>query len=326
MQKLKTGIILLLGLGLAACAPKSQEFTSTEGWFSILAPVALTAAAQKADEPPLHYYSGTYQDHLFSITYRENPANLEKISAQATLDTGRNEELGANGSLRTEKEIQIEGHPGRELMIDSKINNDRLEKKAEVFIIGHRLYKLQVTGPAGRFNAALADGFLKSLKLHVPPQPDPSRTVEYKSEEAHFSVMTWVPFKETKIPQNPPLYKHDTYEFMGDEDGQAYAVICAQVDLPPQTTPEAALNLMSSKMTARDQVQVLSVEKITLKDVPGLAMSISQKNAEGMIFTRVRIYLSGGWIYTVEATVEKGREFNQDTNQFLESFKILPGS
>ena len=99
--------------------PKAwQEFTSAEGRFAVLLPGRPTEAVRSADSPigKLDIHMCTLRTFAqYGVTYIEYPKSVE--------DGGRVDDFlagvrdggvkGVNGTLAEEKEVSLDGHPGR---------------------------------------------------------------------------------------------------------------------------------------------------------------------------------------------------------------------
>ncbi len=156
--------------------PKAwKEFSSQEGFFSVLLPGTPAQQSQKINTTagPLDYFTYALQTGLASyfIAYVDFPEVPDDASGvKKILDGGRDGALAiANGKLIAEAEISLKGIPGRALTIEGA--NALI--KARVYLAGLRLYilmmvtnKEQAASPESvKLYEATVSRFLDSFKL-----------------------------------------------------------------------------------------------------------------------------------------------------------------
>ncbi len=109
--------------------------------------------------------------YLFSFT--DYPPGFGKLATpEKALDGAREGMLKAvSGKLVREEKIKIDGFPGRYLVYSGQQDNQTYTGNAKVYLVGDRLYQLQVLGFPGAFNQANADKFFKSFKRVKPAGP-----------------------------------------------------------------------------------------------------------------------------------------------------------
>lgn len=154
-----------------------KEFSSAEGRFSILFPGAPTEKAVTVNSE-----FGQRESHIFtlktmaeySVSYTDHPTDLESS------DRAREGLKGAlyhvvarhKGQILEEKEIDLDGHPGRRIKV--QLANGQLYWHEE-FFVGNRNYQIIfITRDAGappavlKFHNSTAAKFLDSFKLNLP--------------------------------------------------------------------------------------------------------------------------------------------------------------
>jgi len=152
-------------------------FTSAAGNFSVISPGQLTYREKTAQTPegpvPLHVfyyfanaeYSVTYADYLLML--QSAPRLTEFLNS--IRDAGVK---GINGRLLGEKEITLNGHPGRSYMVEYGTNHGFLLVGRNI-VVGQRLY--MVTASYSKSALPLAEGsyekwaqrFLDSFTLNT---------------------------------------------------------------------------------------------------------------------------------------------------------------
>jgi hypothetical protein len=100
------------------------------------------------------------------VGYAEFPPGATP-EAQARRLTAARDQLVANiaGELKSDKEISVGGHPGREFRAEGKVAGEPFVTSARVVAVGDRLYEVAVVARAEQAAAADSDLFLGSFKL-----------------------------------------------------------------------------------------------------------------------------------------------------------------
>jgi hypothetical protein len=100
----------------------------------------------------------------YVVGFSEHPDAVVKAdTAEKRLDNARNGVLSkTHAKLKSEKQIKLEGHNGRELDLEINAN---LVVRARLFVINNRMYQLMVVGPRELVASADTGKFLDSFKL-----------------------------------------------------------------------------------------------------------------------------------------------------------------
>jgi hypothetical protein len=165
---------LLLAMGVMGCspAPKSQEFKSEAGKFSVMTPVALKEQTQTMDmkvgKIVSHMFLGNFGGIGYGVGYSDYPEEaVRKSDPEKILDGARNGAVSnVNGKLVMETKITLEGNPGRELIVDAKsTQGEDLTIKSRLFLVKNRLYVVMAAAKKGKVAFSELDKFLQSFKL-----------------------------------------------------------------------------------------------------------------------------------------------------------------
>jgi hypothetical protein len=172
---IKLMIFIILGLGLVACSPtpKPQEFKSEPGRFSVVSPVPLKETikpveTQGAGKIDLHIFMGQQSDIGYVASYADYPQRIvEKGTPEKILDGAcKGMVSNVNGKLVLESKTEVDGYPGRELVIEVMIQKGvEGTVKARVFLVGNRIYQMMWIAPKGKASHVASDDFLKSFRL-----------------------------------------------------------------------------------------------------------------------------------------------------------------
>jgi len=150
-----------------------EKFVSPDGAFAIMFPQKPLESQYSVDSPAgklvIHSYKYMSMASYF-LSYTDYPAPIdrpENKKAEA-LDHAREGGLRAvNGRLLSQSEISINGHPGRLLVVDSPNGGpDGSLIRNKVYLVGNRLYSMQVAIPKGaQVPDTAAEKFLDSFEL-----------------------------------------------------------------------------------------------------------------------------------------------------------------
>ena len=69
------------------------------------------------------------------------------------------------GTISGDVEIDINGNPGREFVMDGKVSNQDVTAKARISLVANRLYEVMVLSAKGSTNMADVNNFLTSFNL-----------------------------------------------------------------------------------------------------------------------------------------------------------------
>ena len=164
--------ILLAALLLAGCAPKTKDFRSEAGKFSVKAPVTLEEQPQTINvsggKVEAHTYLGEKDDIAYVVAYSDY---RQEVVNQSTLDEMLNNARdsmisSANGKLILETRISLGDTVGREFTLDYEMldGNDGT-MKARIYLVKNRLYQVMVLADKANADAASITKFLDSFKL-----------------------------------------------------------------------------------------------------------------------------------------------------------------
>lgn len=79
------------------------------------------------------------------VSYNDYPKDIQKKPSKELLDSGRDGAVeNLNGKLLAEADFTFQGYPGREFSIIAGQGENRIFYLTRVFIVGSRMYQLQV--------------------------------------------------------------------------------------------------------------------------------------------------------------------------------------
>jgi hypothetical protein len=167
-------ITLMAAFCLASCsaAPTLKEFKSEPGRFSVMTPALLEETAQPVETQggklDLHLFAGRWDDIGYFVSYCDYPPELAQPDRlEKMLDGARDGAVGsAQGRLVSEGRITLEGHPGRELVIETGAQAAPAARlQGHLFMVQNRLYQIMVVVPRAEKVPREAEQFLQSFKL-----------------------------------------------------------------------------------------------------------------------------------------------------------------
>ena len=143
--------------------------TSKDGGFSISLPRAPTESKQRVKtatgqlDVVLLVAEGK-NGAAYVVSYSDfPPAEVKPGTENKRLDFARDGAVAsARGRLLSEKRIEVEGHPAREVVIAGK---GETVVRQRLVAVGARLYQIMAVGPAGATSSKEAGAFLDSFRL-----------------------------------------------------------------------------------------------------------------------------------------------------------------
>ncbi|MBN2378456.1 hypothetical protein JXM67_01455 [candidate division WOR-3 bacterium] len=173
----KITLVVITGLLLfAGCAKKEKieeekwtQFTSKEGGFSVLMPTEPVKDKQTTPSGgvsvDLYSFKVNYPPVEYAVMYNDMPFE-DEITPQVVkgvFDVGRDAVIMAfSGTLLADKDITLDGNPGREFRI--KTSNNFIYT-SRVYIVDNRLFQLIVTVPENVSSEEATAKFMDSFKL-----------------------------------------------------------------------------------------------------------------------------------------------------------------
>ena len=149
--------------------PTWEEFSSSEGNFSVLMP-----GAPSHDTKQVQTAVGSIDMHLFSrelrnktayvVIYSDYPEFITRASPDKVLDGGRDAAVAnSKGKLLSEEHIFLEGgHAGREIVVEVP---DQGVLKLRAYLVRQRLYQVMLLAPKERIDSEENAKYLSSFKL-----------------------------------------------------------------------------------------------------------------------------------------------------------------
>lgn len=160
-------IPILLGATQADLPPDWKDFVCEPGRFTVAMPMKPTDKKQvvKTATGSLNvmlWYAEGKNDALFAVSYCDfTEADVKKATIAKRLDQARDGAVeSARGTLKSEKAIELEGHPGRELVIEK---DKEIIARTRIFLVKNRLYQVMALGSVP---AKEASSFLESFRLN----------------------------------------------------------------------------------------------------------------------------------------------------------------
>ncbi len=163
--------VLALGVVLLGCGDDRVFFSSPEGRFSIAFPTTPlpTESPLETSSGPvtLHTLTASSQNTAYVVAWADYPPEALGNDVEQMFDQTR-DNLVANlsGELVSEKQLEIQGQPGRAVTLRVAGTENVLE--AHLVLAGGRLYQIAVVNSEGRIGAPEAERFLDSFEILAP--------------------------------------------------------------------------------------------------------------------------------------------------------------
>ncbi len=172
MKKPIVALMLVALLLFAGCeATPWKEFESKEGGFSVMMPGPPAEKRQTFNtqlgsvDARFFTVEAERGSSVYMVVYGDYPEALMATEDKGLLlDAARDGAVGnIQGTLLSEREISIGGHPGRELQVQS--SDGKLSLQIRIYLVGSRQYQVVMVSPKSSTPAADRDRFFDSFKL-----------------------------------------------------------------------------------------------------------------------------------------------------------------
>lgn len=167
--------LLLVGaLLLTACestAVTTEAFSSEAGQFSIETPAPFEETQQSVETPvgpiEIRTYTAETEETAYVVAYSDYPPEMvNETDPQMLLNSSRDGAVtNLGGTLVSEEEIELDGYPGRSLVISANTQNQAATINSRIYLVDNRLYQILVVAPEGGEDAAVSEQFLSSFDL-----------------------------------------------------------------------------------------------------------------------------------------------------------------
>lgn len=169
-------LLVFAGLWIfnAITSPESeewQEFSSSEGGFSVLMPGRPTKKIETANTMfgPIDtsVFSLIRKDSIYAVMYCEYPATLVQASTPDAILNNVLNSIKASGKTLSESIISLNGYPGRELELELEPEESDVlvTMKIRMFMIDSKMCRLIAVTPKGSANSEDVMKFLDSFEL-----------------------------------------------------------------------------------------------------------------------------------------------------------------
>lgn len=169
--RLCLSLTLPLVLG-AAQGGEWKAFSVKDGGFTVLMPGMPMEDKQDVktatgDVTVTLYVLEVKNEGSLVVSFSEVPeAALKAGTDDRRLDSARDGAVvSAKGKLRTEKKITLDGHPGRDLTIDTDAKSGNAVVRTRIYAVKQRLYQTMAVGTKAFAAGKDAEMFLNSFKV-----------------------------------------------------------------------------------------------------------------------------------------------------------------
>lgn len=168
--------VLIVALALTTQTAKEmgwKEFTSKEGGFSVHLPTNPDMEKRRTEKGEVISWTGVSGVRYYRVGKTPAPPGLSEKGKQSFLDFLRDDTTKTlHAELIREKEISLDGYPGKEFTIEGNSPLDR-DKKPDVpevgrirnFVVGNAIYTVSVYYPKGTDSALQVKALFDSFKL-----------------------------------------------------------------------------------------------------------------------------------------------------------------
>lgn len=168
MKKIMFLIIVIIFI--TGCVEKEwEEFRDEDGKFSVMLPgnPEKTTTQINTEIGVIDLNMFMYEDYnaVYMVAYSDFPlGHIESKGVQQLLDDARDGAVrDINGELINEKITEINGYPGRSLLI--KAEEEELMARDNLYIVENRMYQIVIVYPLDKNVDFEMDKFISSFKI-----------------------------------------------------------------------------------------------------------------------------------------------------------------
>ena len=177
MMKQVIGSFLLSStLIFAACDNRqvaTERFSSEVGQFTIATPAPFEENQQSVDTPvgpiSIYTYTAETEQSAYVVAFSDYPSQMvEQSEPEMLLDSSRDGAISnLGGTLVSEEDIDLEGYPGRSLIISTETEtNEPAIINSRIYLVDNRLYQILVVSPEDTDLEDISNTFLDSFDLN----------------------------------------------------------------------------------------------------------------------------------------------------------------
>jgi hypothetical protein len=348
MQKIYV-LFLLLSLSISGFATEWVNFEHKDGGFKILFPKQPTSTEQEVSSEKgtinmkiFIYDASKYKDdnEMYFIAYFDqadlavnsdmDDASVDRLLHNSLEGAAKN----MSGEILSEKVVMSKGYRGREGKIQLTTQGNYVIIM-RVYLVGSKMYLLQVASEAGKVGNASAEKFFSSFEILAGPKVVREKLVNN----------SWVPLQQKgfkilfpELPEESEqdleskagtlklhLFSYSTGKFK--DDNEAYEFMYS--DYPQDAISsdfkdrliDSFFNSAIRGMLKKHTWKKLTEKKISYKSFPGRSLKVSMPEENAII--NVEIYLVRNRVYILEAICYEKNDNNAAASKFFNSFETI---
>jgi hypothetical protein len=176
MRDVLSRCLVAIALTLTACQGSQatyEEFSSESGNFTIDAPETLEETQQSVQTPvgpiDIHTFTTESENSAYVVAYSDYPSEImEQTDPETLLNSSRDGAINnLGGTLVSEEDIDLDGNPGRSLVIDTAAGTEEAATiNSRIYLVDNRLYQVLVVVPEGEEKVIDSTAFLESFELN----------------------------------------------------------------------------------------------------------------------------------------------------------------
>ena len=175
MKQALSPVLLVSALMVTACQSEqvtTATFSSEVGQFTIAEPAPFQETQQSVETPvgpvDIYTYTAETDQSAYVVAFSDYPPQMVSQSEpEMLLDSSRDGAVNnLGGTLVSEEKIEIEGNPGRSLIISADTGtNESAIINSHIYLVDNRLYQILVVSPESQKPTTDPKAFLASFSL-----------------------------------------------------------------------------------------------------------------------------------------------------------------
>jgi hypothetical protein len=176
MKRVIGSFLLVSALAITACDSNQmamEQFSSEVGQFTVSTPASFEETQQSIETPvgniDIYTFTAETDESAYVVAFSDYPPQMVAQSEpEMLLNSSRDGAVNnLGGTLVSEEVIDLEGYPGRSLVIkaDDETNKPTIIS-SRIYLVDNRLYQVLVVSPEGQEIQESSKTFLESFDLN----------------------------------------------------------------------------------------------------------------------------------------------------------------
>lgn len=243
---------------------------------------------------------------------------VNRTDAKRELDVARDNLVVTLGAkLQSQQDVQLDGQPGRELVVSLA---DNAVVRARYYLVGRNLFQVMASVPRGQESSNEVNAFFASFRL----LPAGVNSLDggwptHDCPEGGFSIRMPGTPKEVETPADPETGSAGRLALNSKFDGASYTA--ERIELFRERIKVTAyLDAVRDAYVRKLKGAIEQEKDCQLDGLPGREIVLSLPDGRRL---RARYFVAGKNVFQILAYFPQGRESASEADEYFASFRLL---